>query len=60
MANYGGLRGSLVIILVCLQHLLRSIDNTGNKFPRATVPATLLHTLSERDVVSFATRVSNK
>jgi len=60
MENYVGLRGSLVIVLVCLQLLLRSIDNTGNKFPRATFPATLLHNLSERDVVSFATRASNK
>ena len=60
MENYVGLPGSLVIVLVCSQLLLRSIDNTGNKFPRAILLATLLHNLSERDVVSFATHASNK
>lgn len=58
MENYEGLRGSLVIVLVCLQLLLRSIDNTGNKFPRATFSATLLHTC--RRGTFFATRASNK
>lgn len=52
MENYVGLRGSLVIVLVCLQHLLRSIDNTGNKFPRATFLATLLRNMErEREIV---------
>ena len=53
MENYGGVRGSLVIFLVCLQLLLRSTDNTGNKFPRAIFLATLLHNMSERDLVFF-------
>ena len=60
MENYGGVRGSLVIVLVCLQLLLRSTDNTGNKFPRATFLATLLHNMSERDLVFFATRAGKK
>lgn len=55
MENYGGLRGSLGILLVCLQLFLRSIDNTGNKFPRATFPPTLLHNMSERDLVFLQT-----
>ena len=54
------MRGSLVIVLVCLQLLLRSTDNTGNKFPRAIFVATLLHNMSERDLVFFATRAGNK
>lgn len=53
MENYVGLRGSLVIVLVCLQHLLRSIDNTGNKFPRATFLATLLRNMERERLFLF-------